>query len=101
MCNFEVERLKLNVLYNDIAAGISREKIESFEDISGKFLSALRARYEEFCSTACIEEKAREFAARYCATRKHRVHRAPAAHVPLVMRGLDPRIQTPAVESRN
>lgn len=78
MCNFEVERLKLNILYNDIASDISRTNIESPEEILRKFLSALQARYDEFCSTACIEEKAREFAARYCAMCKRQPHRSPA-----------------------
>jgi hypothetical protein len=85
MCNFEVERLKLNILYNDIAADISREGIEPPEEILRRFFSALQARYDEFCSTACIEEKAGEFATRYCAMRKRRTHRSfcdsrPARH---------------------
>lgn len=78
MCNFEMERLKLNILYNDIAADIDRESIEPPEEILSKFFSTLQARYDEFCSNACIEEKAREFASRYCATRMRRAHRSPA-----------------------
>ena len=77
MCNFEVERIKLNILYNDIAADIDRESIEQPEVILRKFLSALEARYDEFCSVACIEEKAREFASRYDAMRVRRAHRSP------------------------
>jgi hypothetical protein len=73
-----MERLKLNILYNDIAADMSRTNTESPEEILRKFLSALQARYDEFCGTACIEEKAREFAARYCAMRKRQPHRSPA-----------------------
>jgi hypothetical protein len=78
MCGFEVEVLKLNILYNRVAADINREHLEYFEDILKLFSCALQARYDEFCSTACIEAKAEDFAILYCAKRKHRDHQSSA-----------------------
>ena len=78
MCSFEVEVLKLNILYNTVAADINRKRVESFEDILELFSSALQARYDEFCSRACIEAKAEDFAILYCAKRKHRDHQSSA-----------------------
>jgi hypothetical protein len=78
MCSFKVEGLKLNLLYNAAAADINGKCVESFEDIFEIFCSALRVRYDEFCSNACIEAKARDFAILYCAKRKRREYQLSA-----------------------
>ncbi|HEY5225739.1 MAG TPA: hypothetical protein VIJ06_03015 [Methylovirgula sp.] len=78
MCSFEVEGLKLNILYSAVAAVIDRKCVESYETIFELFSTALRARYDEFCSMACIEAKAEDFTILYCAKRKQRVDQSPA-----------------------
>jgi hypothetical protein len=78
MCDFKVERLKLDLIYTDVVAEIAALRIESFTRMLTLFHDALQARYDEFCSEACIAAKAEEFAQLYCAQQARQRHGLPA-----------------------
>ncbi len=67
MCNLRVEKLKLNKIYMDVATELAAVPVLVFDDAVAYFARRLQSNYQEFCSEACIDEKAREFARLYCA----------------------------------
>jgi hypothetical protein len=73
MCDLRVEKLKLNKIYMDVAKELAAVPVLVFDDAVAHFTRRLQSNYQEFCSEACIEDKAREFAWLYCV-------RASAAH---------------------
>lgn len=66
MCDLRVEKLKLNQIYIDGAKELAAVPDLVFDDAVAYFTRRLQSNYQEFCSEACIEEKAREFAWLYC-----------------------------------
>jgi hypothetical protein len=66
MCDLRVEKLKLNQIYMDVAKELAAVPNIDFDDAVAHFARRLQSNYQEFCSEACIDEKAREFAWLYC-----------------------------------
>lgn len=66
MCDIREERMKLNQIYAAGAADLGRRKDLLFHEVVSCFLTRLQCHYQEFCSEACIEAKARDFAMLYC-----------------------------------
>ncbi|HTJ02950.1 MAG TPA: hypothetical protein VL492_09155 [Methylovirgula sp.] len=66
MCDLRVEKLKLNKIYMDVAKELAAVPDLVFDDAVAHFARRLQSNYQEFCSEACIDEKARQFAWLYC-----------------------------------
>ena len=81
MCDIRVEKVKLNQIYIDVTSELAGTRVLSFDDIVARFVAILQTRYQEFCSEACIQAKAREFTSFYCLRRADadRAHHATPA----------------------